>query len=862
MTTPDHAAEPPARPQRDRSATSSYRLAWRLARRDLRGGLRPFRVFLACLAIGVAAIAAVGSVNQAVVGGLRADARTLLGGDVDLRLVHRPTTPAQDQWLTQHAAELSRVVEMRAMARPQADETLPTLVELKAVDDSYPLIGSVELSPPVPLRDALERREGVWGAAADAAVLERLGAAVGDRLHVGDATFVVRAVVEREPDRVASVFNFGPRLMIAAEALAATGLVQPGSLIRYHTRVLLPPGDDVSRWTDALKAAFPAAGWRIRDASGAAPGVERFVSRMTMFLTFVGMSALLVGGIGISNAVRAYLGGKTATIATFKCLGAPGGLVFLTYLLQIGILAGIGIGIGLVLGAGLPAVGLSLLEGQLPVHVRPGIYPGPLALAALFGLLTALVFALWPLAQARDVPAANLFRTAVAPASTRPSRPYLAALAAAAAALAGLTVVTAEDHGFAAIFVAGAVASLALLYGGAVAVKRLAARLPRLGRPAWRMAVANLHRPAAPTAPVMVSLGIGLAALVAVTLIEGAIRAQIHDRMPESAPAFFFIDIQDAQAADFDATIAAVPGVEGMRRVPSVRGRIVRIAGVPVEQVEVAPEAQWAVRGDRGLTTAAEPPEHTEIVGGRWWQPDYDGPPLVSLDAGIARGFGVGIGDQLTLNVLGREITVTIASLREIDWQSIPFDFVMILSPETLAGAPITHIAAVFASEDVADAVDRAVASRFPNITAVRVREALDAVNGLIGSIGHGIRAAGAITVVAGLLVLAGAMAADRQRRSYDAVVFKVLGASRTRLARLYLAEYGLLGLATGILATGIGAAASWAVTEFVMATDWVFLPGAAAGVVILAVGITIVVGFAGTWRVLGRKAAPYLRNE
>ncbi|TVR78166.1 MAG: FtsX-like permease family protein [Rhodospirillales bacterium] len=837
-------------------------LAWRLARRDLRGGLGRFRILLACLVVGVAAIAAVGSVEQSIVAGLRADARQLLGGDVDVSRIHEPLAERERRLINDRADETADVVEMRAMARAVNGDGIRALVELKAVDDAYPLVGHVQLRPDGPLDEALGYRNGAWGAVLERGVLDRLGIAVGDAIQVGESSFVVRAVIEREPDRVATVAGFGPRLMIAAGALPETGLIQPGSLVRFHTRAVLPPGTDVTRWAGELAAVMPDSGVRIRDVSGAAPGVERFVERMSLFLTFVGLSALLVGGLGISNGVRAHLDSRTATIATLKCLGAPTRLVFRMYLLQVLLLAAIGIAMGLVLGALLPVIGLSVLEGVLPLRAQAGVYPGPLGLAALFGLLTAVTFALWPLARARQVPAANLFRSAVAPVTARPRLRDALAVAGAALALAALTVGTAAEPRFALAFVAGAAASLLLLRASAALVTAAAKRLPALGASSWRLAVANLHRPSAPTASVVVSLGIGVAALVAIGLIEGSLRAQIRDRLPDSAPAWFFIDIQDAQAQAFDETVLAVDGVERVERVPSLRGRITRIDGVPAAEADVAPESAWALRGDRGLTTAAEPPANVELVAGSWWSPDYDGPPLVSFDAGIAEGFGVGIGDTLTVNVLGRNLEVTIASLRAIDWQSVPFDFVLILSPGALAGAPMTHIAAVFATPESELALDRAVAAAFPNVTGVRVREALEAVNGLVSAIGSGVRAAGAVTLAAGLLVLLGAMAADRQRRTYDAVVFKVLGATRLRIARLYFAEYGLLGLVTGLIAALIGGAAAWAVTVLVMGSPWVFLPGTAAGIVGVAVAATVIAGFAGTWQVLGRKAAPLLRND
>jgi len=841
---------------------NGFALTWKLARRELRGGVRGFRILIACLALGVASIAAVGTVSEAIVAGLRADGRALLGGDVDLRLLHRTTTQDQDAYLAQQAEDLSRTVEMRAMTRPADRRGRRAMVELKAVDEAYPLVGDVALVPDLPLEEAVARRDGTWGAVAEQTLLTRLGVGVGDRLHIGEATVEVRAVIEREPDRVASVFNFGPRLMVADDALPDTGLVQPGSLIRYHTRITVPAETGVVSWIEDLKAAFPKAGWRIRDTGGAAPGLARFIERMTLFLSFVGLTALLVGGIGVANAVGSYLDSKTATIATLKCLGAPGRLVFRTYLLQIAVLSAVGIVIGLALGVALPTVVLLAVGNLLPVRTEIAVYPLPMVLAAAFGVLVALTFALWPLARARGVAAASLFRTVVAPTRAKVRARDLAAVGGGALALAALTLATANDRYFAYWFVGGAAATLLLLRLGATAIMALAARLPRPRNTVWRLALANLHRPGTPTPNVVLSLGTGLSVLVAVALIEANLSNQISERLPKQAPAFFFIDIQSGQVDAFDAAVRSVNGAGELQRVPSLRGRIVRIAGVPVEKATVAPEAAWAVRGDRGLTYAVAKPARAKVIAGQWWPPDYDGPPIVSVDAGIARGFGVDVGDTITLNILGREITVRIASLREIDWRSVPFDFVFIFAPGALEGAPHTHIAAVAAPPEAEDAIEEAVTDRFANVTAIRVRDALEAVNEMLSGIGHAVRSTASITLVAGALVLAGAIAAGRQRRIYGSVVFKVLGATRGRIVRAFIVEYGLMGLVTGLIAAVIGTTTAWAVIVFLMDSEWVFRPAVVAVTAVVCILITQAMGFAGTWRALSEKAAPHLRNE
>jgi putative ABC transport system permease protein len=834
-------------------------LAWRLARRELRGGTKGFRVFLACLALGVAVIAGVGSLSSAIRLGLTTDARAMLGGDVELHLVHRQATADQLAFL-QHDADLSAVATMRAMAR-QADGAERSLIELKAVDDAYPLYGTVGVDPAQPLATVLARHDGAWGAVAAPSLLERLRLKIGDRIRVGDASFVLRGTLSHEPDAATAGFEFGPRVIVARAALDETGLVTPGALIAYSYRLRLPPGSDAEARIAAVKARFPDAGWRIREFASASPMLQRLLDRVTVYMSLVGLTALLVGGVGVGNAVRGYLGGKVATIATLKCLGAPARLIFAAYLLQILVLAAIGIGAGMVLGAVTPLLVSPLLK-SFPIAARLGLYPLPLLLAALFGVLTTLVFAIWPLAGAREIAAASLFRDLVDPAPRRPRASYVVATIAAAAILAVLAILSASDRVTAFWFIAAAAGSLLafrLLAAGLVLAARRAGR-PR--HPGLRLALANLHRPGAPTAGVVASLGVGLTVLVAIALIEGNIGDTIDERLPEHAPSFFFIDIQPDQAAAFDALVQATPGVSQVARVPSLRGRLVKLNGVPIEQAVVKPEAQWAAQSERGLTYTATPPEGSRIVAGHWWPADYRGPTLVSMDAEVAKGMGLGIGDTITVDVLGREVTAEIASLREIDWTSLGINFVLVFSPGILDGAPQMHIATARVPPTEETALERAVTDRFPNVSAIPVKDALAALSQIIGAIATALRATAAITLLAGTLVLAGAVAAGHRRRVYEAVVLKVLGATRRDVTRAFLIEYGLLGLATAALAAVLGTVAAYLVLTRIMHQDWTFLPTATLSTASLATVLTLAVGYAGTWRALGAKAAPYLRNE
>ncbi len=835
-------------------------LAFTIARRELRGGLRGFRIFLLCVTLGVSAIAGVGSLSGALVDGLRRDGRQLIGGDVELRLSHQPATQAQLRHI-QASGDVSHTVEMRSMAR-RPDGAQRGLVELKGVDDAYPLYGEMKLVQGQDLATAFQPLDGLPGAVAESVLLRRLKLKVGDPIKVGEATYRVASAIQREPDRGADSFVLGPRLMVARDSLAATKLIREGAQVKYRYRIALPPGADVVAWIDDLKTRFPDAGWRIRDVRNGAPGLRRFIDRMRLFLTLVGLTALLVGGLGIANAVRSFLEGKTGTIATLKCLGAPARMIFQVYLTLVMIITALGVVAGLVIGTVTPMLLAGLLAGLLPFQVQFDLHLLPLLLAAAFGFLTALAFAIWPLARAQSIPAGALFRDLAAPMAARPPWRYILFAALAFAVLAALAIATAEERRFAIWFVCGASAAMSAFLAAGLGIVDLARKIPRPRRAVLRLALTNLYRPGTATIPVVQSFGLGLSVLVAVIGVEGNMNVQVTERLPERAPAFFFIDILPDQAETFDAISKSIAGVEEIERVPAMRGRIVKIKGVDVAEAHVAPGAAWAVRGDRGLTYTGPPPPDAHVVKGEWWPEDYSGPPLVSLDANIANGIGVDLGDKITVNVLGRDITAEVANLRRIDWSTLGINFVIVFAPGALEGAPHTFIATAKTTEAAEVPLQTAITDAHANITAIRIREALEAVNQILRNIGIAVRSTATVTLAAGVLVLAGAIAANHRRRVYDAVVLKVLGASRGRVLTTYFLEYTFLGLITALLAVIVGTAAAYGVVAQIMGLPWYWLPNGAVLTTLICLAVTIAAGMMGTWLALSQKPAPLLRNE
>jgi len=836
------------------------RLALRLARRELRGGVRGLTIVLLCLALGVAVIAAVGTLRAAIDRGLEADGRRLLGGDLEIDGGSQKLPDALRDWLRARGARLSDVVQMRSMLVAPSGER--QLIELKAVDPAWPLVGAPTVSPAMPLADALAQRDGQFGLLAEQLVLDRLRLHPGDTVRLGNATLRISAVLISEPDQVATPALLGPRVVIAAGALPQTGLIVPGSMVRYALRLTVPSPSAAPALVAQLRAAFPDTGWRIRNPSNAAPGVSRFIDETSQFLTLVGLTSLLVGGIGVANGVHAWLDARARTIATLRCLGASARTVFAVCLIQVLALASVGIIAGLLAGTALPLLGMVFLKNLLPVPPALGIYPVPLLLAAGYGLLTALAFALWPLGRAARIPGAALFRDALLPERTVPTRLLVAVSAALILALVALTVATAADRHFAVYFCVAALATLLLFRLGGVAVTRLARHAPRFAAPWARLGIASLHRPGNATALLLVSVGLGLSTLASVALIQGNVRREVLEQLPADAPSFFFIDIQDDELGRFEQIARASRGVEEVQQVPSLRARIVAVNGVPADQVKATPETRWALSGDRGLTYAATPPSGTHIVAGHWWPSDYAGPPEVSFDAGLAQGWHVGLGDTIRVNVLGRDIDLKVASLRDIAWQTLSLNFAMVASPGLLAHAPHTHIATVRVAGPDQGALLRAVTDALPNVTGIAVADVLAAVAALLGQVAAALAATGSLALAAGALVLVGAVAAGQRRRTAEAVILKTLGATRAQIGAAWLVEFGLLGLAAGILAALVGTAASYGVLHYIMHTGWVFLPGTLAGTLITALAMMLVFGYAGTAAALRSKAAPLLRNE
>lgn len=822
-----------------RTAALPWAAAWRIARRDLHRRFRGLKLLLACLFLGVGALAAIGSLTSAIRGELNAQGQAILGGDLEVEVWQRLLSEEEKAFLGQYG-ELSEGYRLQAMAR--TDEAAAP-VELKAVDARWPMYGTFALADGRTARAPAEGEAWLARGAAD-----RLGVGPGDNFTVGTASLRVGGIIGEEPDRLSEGFQLGQTIIVPFDLPIRAGLTAPGALYETKTRVRFTGGANAKAVEEALVERFPEAGFDIRTRDRASPGAERFVGRMGEFLTLVGLAALAIAGIGIGGGVASYLEARRASIATLKIIGATSADITRIYALQISAAAALGAAGGLFAGVLVTPLLASALGDLLPVRSGLVLDPWALVRAAAFGLLVALVFAAPPLARARDFPAMALMRARVAPLAGRVRRAGALPVVLGLAGIAALAFLGAPQPLLTATFLGGAVALLGLLALLGWAIRKLAARVPRPADPLLRAALANLHRPGSSTAALVTALGFGLSAFVLLAAVQTSLDGNIRQSVPARAPDYFVLDVPRAGAERFEALVEAnAPGAQ-VRSVPTMRGAILAYGPkdemTRVSELEELPEGAWALSGERGLTYAEELPEGNTLTDGEWWPAGYTGKPLVSVDENLAQAAGLKVGDYLTIGLLGVERQARIASLRRIDWESLGFNYVLVFSPNAIADAPHNVAATIeLPAGATAGGLLRDLVTAFPASSVIEVGPLLTEARNILDQVSLAILAASSVAVLAGIAVLLGAIAAARAARLYDSVILRVLGASRRQLLLLQLGEFGLLAAVLGAVALALGTGLAWLVIvelfEFEWLPDWPYILG------VLGAGVALVLMFA-----------------
>lgn len=882
-------------------------MAWR----ETRAAWRHFLYFLVCIAIGVGALTGVSLFGTQVEQMVTKEARGLLGGDLEIRL-SRPITQNGQAILAslrERGIVLTHVSELVAMAA-RDDSSKPgqptQIVELKAVEPQYPLYGSLRLAPNNDLAELLVQQSHgcpdrtCFGVVVQESLLIRMGLAVGDRLRIGQGLFIITGIVRTEPDRMANAFSLGPRILMSREGLREAELIKVGSRIRERYLLKIPHTMAPEPLVYELRGRLTSESARVSSYREAQPQLKQFLEQLTRYLGLIGLTALFVGGLGVATSVHAFIREKLQTIAILKTVGAESSTIIRTYVLQATILglmgSLVGLGIGVLLQQSLPGMITALMASDLLdqlgfSHGGMELPPSPLVKGLVLGILSTLLFTLWPLLTIRDIKPARIFRRDVAPLAS-PNAPqttrrwiFWKGLDRAKTltsigiglGLALLSIWQANSWKVGLLFILAFAAAVLLLGVSAHLLLGALRNGPRPEPLILRQALGNVVRPGNQVVSITIAIGIGVMVVTTVSLVERSLLAQVSENRPTDAPTFFFIDIQPDQAEEFVSLLHQQSSDPAPKLTPLVRSRLAGLKGEPVtieamseeeEQKEKTTQKaerrkKWYLTREYVLTFLQDLPKDNKVVQGEWWKPGQVFPkPLISIEEDAAKQLGLTVGDTIELDIQGTSITGEISSLRQVEWGNFSTNFYMIFSPGALDGAPHTYVATVRVAPSEEVSLQQAVVASFPNVTAINIGDVLDSFARVLDRLSLAIRAVALFCVLSGGLVMAAALAATRYRRLYESVILKALGATRSMIARSFAVEYALLGALGGLLGCGLASALSWAVLETVFDLSWSLQPVVLAMSFVATITLAMLVGFLSTYRILGQPPLSVLRQE
>jgi putative ABC transport system permease protein len=840
-----------------------------LAARESRGSAGRLVFFAACLSVGVAAVVAVAGLSRALDTGIQAQARQLLAAD----LAVESRRPIADEVLAAidrlPGAESTGVLEMPTVVSvPPSDDGderpgSSLLCELKAVGPGYPYYGVVTTVPARSLAELLDADHVVVGPE----LLTRLGASIGGSLRIGEGLYTISGTITGEPDRLEVSFTLGPRVLLSIDGLERSGLVGLGSRVEHRVLVRLADGsapDEVKGAADAVRAAISEPEFvRVETYVEAQPSLRRGLARVERFLGLVALLSLLIGGIGVAQAVRAWLAGRLDAIAVLRALGVRPREVFVLYLAQTAVLALVGSLVGAVAGALVARTVPGLLDNVLPVRIAVGMQPVAMVRGIALGMGVAVLFGLRPLVDVLRVPPARVLRRDADPLPV--SRAVAVLLAGVLAAGVTLTAaVQSQSLLRGAQFAVGLMVATAALTLGAWLVVFLVGRSPReFGGVALRHGLAALARPGSGTLGAVVALGLGVLTVLGMYLVQGRLSAQLEADLPDEAPTVFLIDIQPDQWQGVRETLDE-GGAEDLQSVEVVVARLQSVNGVAVADLvpardEDSGDRRWVLTREQRLTSMATLPEDNVIIDGALWShPDR---AEVSVERDFAEDMGVVVGDVVIFNVQGIPIELLVSSIRTVEWERFTINFFLVVEPGVLDSAPRYRIASARLAEEAEMPVQDRLAAAYPNVTMLRIREVLEKVVAILAQVGLGVRLLGAFTVLAGIAILAGAVSAGAVRRGRQVALYKTLGMTRAQVVEVFAVEYALIGLVAGSIGTVGGVALAWIVTRFGFQIAWAWAPMSYAVAIGATVVLSVVAGVAVSARALAVRPLAVLRH-
>ena len=796
-----------------------------------------------------------------------------------------------------HVSELAAMAATSVAEVSEEPKTPSTqLVELKAVEAKYPLYGTVEVNPPQPLHSLLASRETdcparlCFGVVVQESLLISLGIQLHEHVKIGHAWFRVTGILDKEPDRVASAFRLGPRVIISRQALAATDLVKRGSRIRERYLLRVPESHALGPLMEELQGRLSKEGATVSSYRDAQPRIRRFLDQLSTYLGLIGLTALFVGGIGIACTVHGFMKHKLTTVAICKTLGADAGFIMRVYLLQSVFLGCLGSVAGVALGIGLQRLLPALFGELIPLAVGSRVDVLPLSKGMLLGALTTLCFVLWPLLTIRSIPPAIVFRRDVdqerssisAGSHFRSMKETLIRLVhdrhrLGTALLMGcgltlLSVWQARSLTLGLLFTAAFGAALVFLRFGVWVLLHGLQKIPRSRSFAVRHAMGNVQRPGNYTLGMTVAIGVGVMVVVTVALVKSSLLVALGERIPEDAPTFFFIDVQPDQRERFERVMQREASTAPYQLTPVVRSRLGAIDGHAIHPDEHKDKRNgWYFTREYVLTALSDLPKDNRVAKGQWWPAESEdkqdddktrNPIRVSVEDEAAENLGVDLGSTLEFDIQGTPLRAVVESTRNVDWASFSTNFFMILSPQALDGAPMTYIASAKVEPEKEMPLQRALVRALPNVTAIKIGDVLANVARLLEQLAWAIQGIALLSMTSGAVVMIAALSSTRYRRLYESAVLKAIGGTRRIIVKSFAVEFALVGGLAGLIGVGLASVLSWVILHFFLDIAWTVQPMVLGWGLLATVGIAVVVGFLSTFKILGEPPLAVLRGE
>ena len=793
----------------------------KLSLRELKGSFNEFKIVMISIFLGVFIITAVGSLSKNLKHEINNKSSELLGGDFELSTTYQEFPIKIKEWLEKNG-KTSLIIELRTMLTSNQSVGLKRrIVELKAVDQNWPLKGVPIIVPNKSINKSLKMNDNNNGALIDASLQKQLEIKVGDVLQLGKTKIQINGIIKKEPDRMFSFATFGSRLLISNATLKASGLVIPGSLVKYKIK-FIPNNKNID--LSFLNKFVQGTNISIKNIKNSTNNFNSFIDKTSLFISLVGLITLLISGVGISNGVKGYLIKKIKNIAIFKALGAQNSIVFKIYFFQIIFIFLISIIPALIAGISIPFLLKTLISDSFLSTFEPFIFWEPIIISFLFGLIVCILFTIIPISKTYEIKPIQLLRLSAHHSLNNYSKKISALLLILIFALCFLIFKLTNDLKLS-VYIFGVVLISFLILKGMtnlffLSFRKLKFKIGSL----LEIARKSLIRPDTFAKSIVISFSIGLALLITLNIIEESLENKIANTINKQAPNYFLIDIQPNQINQVKALTAEFIGKDSLNAQPMLRGRVTAINNLKVENLKINKDVNWVLKRDRAFSWSNKIPKNVKIISGEWWPNDYTGPLLLSIGDKVAKGLNVKIGDKIQFNILGRNFEAEIFNTREIIWQNMDINFIFILSKNKIQNAPHSWIATTTnTNKEMNNALIEKIVSNFSNISAVSVEETYVAIKSILNLLITIVNSIAFITLLSGVIVLAGILNVSKKDKLYEVAIFKILGARPKKIIFLWLQEFLIIGLMASLISILIGMSVSFILVTYIFQIDYYF---------------------------------------